>query len=368
MPDASIQKAYQWAVEKCNADNIGYSQTYRNQQTVNGITYYDCSSFINYALLAGGFITTSYAPNHNAFTTYAEGNVLLQLGFTEVTNGSLKAGDIGVTNSGGVNHTEMIYEVNENGAQAKWMGAHSPDVPLADQVSITDTWVTGKRFDFLYRYQEGTVPGLGVSLYVVAAIAGNFWIESSINPGIWENLQEGTWTDLLKGYGLGQWTNTGSNTEGRLYQLHKWLSKNGYADDSGDGQVQYIIEENYWTPKEGYEKYATLTDFMQSDSTDITELTHYWNYCWEGIYNSTWNTRVDRAKDCYNYILQHKDDTAITAWITGNRFLSVNERYNNAVMLYRILSTDSGDKPYVKARKGLKIWQMIRNPRLYIGR
>ena len=68
MPD--INRAYTWAIQTCNAPNVGYSQAYRNQQTINGITYYDCSSFVNYALLAGGFETPSYAPRHNAFTTY----------------------------------------------------------------------------------------------------------------------------------------------------------------------------------------------------------------------------------------------------------------------------------------------------------
>lgn len=40
----SIQQAYNWAVETCANENVGYSQEYRNQQTVKGITYYDCSS------------------------------------------------------------------------------------------------------------------------------------------------------------------------------------------------------------------------------------------------------------------------------------------------------------------------------------
>lgn len=34
----AIQAAYNWAIETCAKDNVGYSQTYRNQQTVNGIT------------------------------------------------------------------------------------------------------------------------------------------------------------------------------------------------------------------------------------------------------------------------------------------------------------------------------------------
>ena len=82
MPD--INKSYTWAIQTCNSNNIGYSQTYRNQQTVNVITYYDCSSFINYALVAGGFDTPSYAPNHNAFTTYTMPAELARLGFVEV--------------------------------------------------------------------------------------------------------------------------------------------------------------------------------------------------------------------------------------------------------------------------------------------
>ena len=51
MPD--INAAYTWAVNCCNLPNVGYNNDYRNQRTVNGITYYDCSSFINYALLFG---------------------------------------------------------------------------------------------------------------------------------------------------------------------------------------------------------------------------------------------------------------------------------------------------------------------------
>lgn len=223
-------------------------------------------------------------------------------------------------------------------------------------------------YGFIYHPDiQGGGPTL--SLYVVSAIAGNFWTESSINPGIWESLKSGTWTDLNKGFGLGQWTNTGGNTKGRLYQLHKWLTENGYNDDSGVGQVHYIIEEDYWTPKPGWTKYSDLSDFLNSDSKNITELTHYWNYCWEGIRNSTWNTRVEQAKRCYNYILVHKDDPDITEWITGNRFLSTNERLHNAVMLYKTLAgiiTD--DRQYKLKKKGLKIWQMIRNPLLYNGR
>ena len=51
----NIRDAYDWAVHTCEDPNVRYSQTYRDQQTVGNLTYYDCSSFIWYALIAGGF-------------------------------------------------------------------------------------------------------------------------------------------------------------------------------------------------------------------------------------------------------------------------------------------------------------------------
>ena len=65
------------------------------------------------------------------------------------------------------------------------------------------------------------------NLKVVAAICGNFFQESGVNPGIWENLTPGA-----PGYGLGQWTDNPPNVYRRT-ALFNWLSANGYAQDSG---------------------------------------------------------------------------------------------------------------------------------------
>lgn len=160
----SITKAWQWAVDTCNAANTGYSQSYRNGQTVSGITYYDCSSFINFAINAGDFLTPSYAPNNNAFTTSTMGAELIRLGFTRITDGSLKVGDIGVSNNSSMQHTEMVYAVNSAGTSAQWMGAHTSSYALADQVSITSAW-SALWFDNLYRY-SGEDTGLTYTLTV----------------------------------------------------------------------------------------------------------------------------------------------------------------------------------------------------------
>lgn len=180
---ADLNAFIQWCIETCNKDNVGYSQAYRNQQTVNGVTYYDCSSFVNYGLLAGGFTTPGYAPDHNALTTYTETGILLGLGFEEVPiTGEWKAGDIVWRST----HTEVVY--SGGSGQGITMGAHTSHTALSRQVSINSYTSNTRNFSKLFRYSEGggsepVKPPQKVSMYVIAAMCGNFMQESQINPG-----------------------------------------------------------------------------------------------------------------------------------------------------------------------------------------
>jgi hypothetical protein len=347
-----LNRAYSWAIETCNAPNVGYSQAYRNAQTVGGVTYYDCSSFINYALLAGGWTTPGYAPASNAFTTYTEASVLLSLGFTEVNaSGEYLAGDIGLSEG----HTEMCYS-GGTGAGV-FMGAHTDNAPLADQVSIGNYT---RSFPRLFRYGSGGATGYGVSQYVAAAIAGNMWQESSLSPGVWENLTPAPPTAINVGYGLGQWTNTGGDTHGRLYRLIDWLTSNNYALDDGNAQLDYLVHEDVWYHHSEY-PFNSLTEFLQSTSTDITMLTHAYNLCWEGIREGSWDARVTYANQCYSYIVQHAQDPSITSWYNQNNYLTTEQRLNNAVMLYRKMSAGGGGGGTpTEGRTHLPVWMMIR--------
>lgn len=353
----SINSAYAWAIDTCNAPNIEYSQGYRNQQVVNGITYYDCSSFINYALIAGGWSTPEYAPNNNPFTTSNMGAVLLELGFTQYSiSDSFQwlPGDIGWR----VGHCEMCYKAGTG--TAVFMGAHTDEWAPDEQVSINPSETT---FTICYRYGEGGAEEPHINPYVIAAMCGNFWTESNINPGVWERLEPASWTSLRHGYGIGQWTNTDGDTQGRLYQLHEWLMENGYADDSLEGQLKYISVENTWHTGGSYQQeisYKSLSDFLNSDSEDLDYLTKAWLFCWEGINNGTLEERQGHARACYDYIMEHASDTDTTPYTASNSYLSESQILNNAIWVYRLMGGGSGENPQPVTRHKMPIWMMIR--------
>ena len=344
MPD--INRSYSWSINTCNARDVGYSQTYRNQRTVNGITYYDCSSFIWYALKAGNFdvegayqSALGYAYSGNAITTSTERAWLLALGYQEVQiTGQWDAGDI-LWRSG---HTEMVYSGTVGGGIT--MGAHTSSVPLADQVSINSNSSTYQQWEKLYRYGNTPAEDDTISIEVISAICGNWYHESNINPGIYEGLQVVNLTDnnAIGGYGLGQWTNNPNTGLTRRTQLVNYLRSNGYADDSGEGQLEYFIYENVWYSTQEASQFTDLNDFLYTNITNIETLTHAFCIGWEGIHDSSWDLRVTYARKCYQYIRDHGNDSSITTWYTGNNWLTENQILNNAVLVYRYLNHISG--------------------------
>ena len=341
MPD--INRAYSWAIQTCNAPNIGYSQSDRNQQTVNGVTYYDCSSFINYALLAGGFETPDYAPNNNAFTTYTEASELIRLGFTEVdASGEYLAGDIGLSSG----HTEMCYQ-GGNG-KGIFMGAHTDNAELANQVSIGSSSgdeTYQRSFPRLFRYGSGAT-GYGASIYVVSALAGNAWRESHINPTL----------SQLGGsaFGLFQWDGD------RKTALLNWLSNNGYDDTSPTGQMQYLIEEGDWIGSFG--GISSLEEFLTSTSTDVAMLTEAFCTCWERPGIPALAERISFANQALEFIQINANNTTIVDWETEPMYyLSEGQALHNAVLMYRFYSAGGGGGGTPSThKKKMPIWMWIK--------
>lgn len=340
---ANIDRAYSWAIATCNAPAVGYSQRYRNQQTVNGITWYDCSSFINYALLAGGFETPSYAPSNNPITTFNMISELLRLGYTEVdATGTYLEGDIGWESS----HTEMCYRGGEG--KGIFMGAHTDNALLVNQVSIGSSSGNAeyeRSWTRLFRFGEGGAVGYGYSKYVVAALCGNAWRESNINPGLSE-VGGG-------GFGLFQWTG------GRRTALEAWLTDNGYELTDPYGQLNFLLVEDDWSGEFG--GITSLTEFFESDSTDIAMLTEAFMTCWERPGIPALDERITHAQQCFDFITANAQNTSINAWVIKDGYLTESEILNNAVMLYRFMSAGGGAggtkrNPTVK----LPVWRKIR--------
>lgn len=165
------------------------------------------------------------------------------------------------------------------------------------------------------------------NLYVIAAICGNFWRESTVNPGVWENLTVGD-----PGYGLGQWTDVPPSLTRRT-QLFNWLGAMGYAQDSGEGQLQYLVHEAYWTPNSAghTSAYNTFADFLASQSNNVADLTLEYMYHWEGINDPQSSTRIQYAQD-YLALFQNDPGTR-DPWYSGNFYNSVAHAENNALLI-----------------------------------
>lgn len=308
---ASIQTAYEWAIEKCNTPNIGYSQANRMEKTVNGITYYDCSSFIWFALMAGGFdVVKANGGSTWAFTTGTMAKALKLLGFVKhATTQPWLPGDILIRTG----HTEMAFDSNRT------MGAHSSKVPLDQQVSINSNPSTTSSWLELWRYESGAstqwikgnryltigkmqnnaqiiftyLTNRGWTVNAVAGLLGNMQKESTINPGIWQNLRP----NPSLGWGLVQWTPSTNFTD--------WATANGYANDDGDAQLKWIDEVTVsfgqWIPTAQYPesfgefKGSTMSPeyladcFLKNferpaeiDQPERQRYARYWYDWWEG--------------------------------------------------------------------------------------
>lgn len=335
MPD--LDKAYTWVIQTCNAKNVGYSQAYRNQKVVKGITYYDCSSMMNYALIAGGWKTPKYAPENNAFTTSVMPVVLPQLGFTEVdASGEYKAGDIGWTQG----HTEMCYQGGYG--SGVFMGAHTSKTTLPDQVSISNS---PRSFTRLYRYGESDVKPYGYSAAVVAALAGNAWVESHVNPTVHQ--QGGN------AFGLWQW-------DFFKDRMLEWMAENGYDEGDPYGQMTYLVVEDQWTP---VGEFNTLTDFLTDTSHDAGWLAVIFEEGWERAGSPNLAERIRFAELAYDYILENANNPLINTWeIYPEYYLTEQQALNNAVLMYRFYSAGGGgggDNSKIH-RRTLPIWMMIR--------
>ena len=145
----------------------------------------------------------------------------------------------------------------------------------------------------------------GFSAAATAGIMGNWERESGNNPDITEIGGYG-------GYGLAQWTNTGSGSAARKTNLINWCNSNGYDYRTLEGQLNYFLYEYnlpYYSQNLGA-SYKAITDVWTATDRFLT----YFEGC--TVRNSVvaWDVRINAANKYYN---MYKDYVQVPSTIVS---------------------------------------------------
>lgn len=124
------------------------------------------------------------------------------------------------------------------------------------------SWIQGNRYLSETEMQNNAkivlsyLSGKGWTKNAVCGLLGNMQSESSINPGIWQGLIEGSGGG--GGFGLVQWTPYTNFTN--------WADSNGFNWTDGYAQLQWIDEVTVsfgqWIPTDSYN--ISFDDFKKS--------------------------------------------------------------------------------------------------------
>lgn len=335
MPD--INAAYRWCIDQCNNPNVGYWMDHRYQETIDGITYYDCSSFMWYSLVdGGGFVLPS-----PAFVTGTMLQVLSNAGFNIITGPGAGTicypGDILWHNHGAAGgHTEMVFAGGTG--TARTMGAHGRNgIPLQNQVSINSGYVlfSDVGWEYLARWGAGVeyrwhnkntgaysrdsveaqenvmkmvevLAPLGWTINAIAALAGNQAYESGFNPWRWES----DTVNLVRGYGLFQYTPASKYINSSVAASYTGFQPN-YPMGSGgqdDGTAQLLFMHNNvdggYIPTSAYN--LTMQQFREStQSPDYLASAWLYNYERPGDPGATEAGRRADALWWYDWLVNH---------------------------------------------------------------
>lgn len=308
--------------------------------------------FPRYAVVGDGaqwFINHSkwqYAPYYNGSYTPQSGDIVF---FSWSADPTIRELD----------HTGIVEYVD--GTTVHTIEGNSGDRVKRQSYSLSGSQMVG----------FGTMGAVTINITdtTIAAICGNLWRESTVNPGIWETLIESTWDhvynyDGIGGFGLGGFTNISGADPQRLLAYHNWCVVNGYSEGDGNAQLYYIVfVERCWKAIYHNDEFDT---WLQNTSTDLYQLTDDWCRWWEGNPDDHMTERYQYAQQALAYITAHKtDDPSNYTWVSGNFYCDTAQVYNNIMCLYFwFMSTYSGtgEAGSSKRKRKLPIWLMLRNP------
>ena len=253
-----------------------------------------------------------------------------------------------------VGHVAVVEQINLDGSVVTSNSAYGGTYFWTETLSPSNGYLSQwmQRFNYYYAgciYND--IETSTISTFVIAAICGCWYEESQLNPGVWESLIPCAWDFQYDythkgGYGLGQWTNVGT-PYGRCYNLHTWVTSNGYADGDGIGQIEFMTHEAYWTAINSVMGYSSLAEFLASTSTNLDLLVQEFLACWEGVPGNKLAKRQANARKYYSYLQQHwSDDPSQYSWISRNNWFTESETLNNLMCIYfKLIGTPTPPSP-----------------------
>lgn len=259
-----INAAVSWAVSIAEDDSHGYDQGSRWGPD------YDCSSLVIQAYENAGVPVKTNGASYTGNMV----DVFLACGFKDVTSGIVLSSGLGLIKGDVVwksGHVEMVSasgylvgaSINENGETTGGTTGDQTGKEIRVRSYYNYPWTT------VLRYPESEIPTETISanrylttaemqtnakyiywyllqrgwtLNAIAGMLGNMQTESTINPGIWQNLDAGN-TSL--GFGLVQWTPSTKYTD--------WCEENGLDPSAMDSALKRIE----WELKNGEQYYPT---------------------------------------------------------------------------------------------------------------
>lgn len=168
-------------------------------------------------------------------------------------------------------------------------------------------WITGNRYLSMTEMQNNAdimyafFTDQGWTVNAIAAMFGNMQTESTLNPGIWENLDP-----FIGGYGLVQWT--------PYTKYSEWAGTDW--QDNGQKEMERIIYEleNHlqWISTSLYP--MTFRDFSQSDKPPAY-LAQAFLYNYERPAVKPQPARSRQAEYWYEYLAGHPPVKQIPIWL-----------------------------------------------------
>lgn len=253
-----IASAVEWAVSIANDDTHGYDQSSRWGPN------YDCSSLLIQAYENAGVPVKTNGASYTGNMV----KVFKKCGFQDVTaNVNLKTGD-GLIKGDVLwvkGHTEMCIgdgkivgaHINEKGSTTGGVSGDQTQNEISVKNYYNKPWTTVLRYpsgNFTGVTKEDVVSGnryltlsemevnakyiyqylyqFGWSINSIAGMLGNMQRESTINPAIWQSLNEG---DTSGGYGLVQWTPATKYLD--------WCEEQGLTPSDMDSNLLRILYE-----------------------------------------------------------------------------------------------------------------------------